>query len=173
MPDGFIVKVAFPKFEQRNYEITQSIVRLQHLDSGKTYRFETVLTEDIGAIAVTNLDNRINRIKAKAIARATTKYLATKTAADKAEEQAGNSLAGLLVQVAGNVAAVMTEQADVRHWRLLPDEVRVGRVLVPAGSFEGEIDFMNAGGQVVMSRKIKPFVTGSGEKKFITQRTLK
>jgi len=173
MPDGFIVKVAYPKFEPRNYEITRSIVHLRHLDSGKTYRFATVLMEDIGSIAVTNLDNRINRIKAKAIARATTKYLATKTAADKAEKQADSGLAGLLVQVAGNVAAVMTEQADVRHWRLLPDEIRVGRMLVPAGSFEGEIDFINAGGQVVISKKIKPFATGSGEKKFITQRTLR
>ncbi len=173
MPDGFIVKVAYPKFEQRNYEITHSIVRLQHLDSGKTYRFATVLMEDIGSIAVTSLDNRINRIKAKAVARVTTKYLATKIAANTAEEQAGSALAGLLVQVAGNIATVMTERADIRHWRLLPDEIRVGRMLVPAGSFEGEIDFMNAGGHVVMSKKITTFTAGSGEKKFITQRTLK
>ena len=172
MPDGYIAKVAYPKFEEKKYTISRGEIRLRHLDNGETYRFSTWLMEDIGSNAVINLDNRMARIKTKAITRATTKYLATKGASKMARDQGGD-LAGLLVQVAGNVAAAATEKADVRYWRMLPDEVRVGRVLVPAGMYEGEIDFVDTDGGIVLTRAIQPFTAGSGEIKFITQRTIR
>ena len=172
MPDGYIVKVAYPVFQEKNYLITHAVVELEQMDTGKKFRFSTELMEDIGAIAVLNLDNRMARIKTKAIARATTKYLATKTASKVADDQAGG-LAGLMVQIAGNIAAAVTERADVRYWRMLPDQVRVGRALVPAGLYRGEIGFVDSGGNVLFTRQINPFTAGSGEKKFITQRTMR
>jgi hypothetical protein len=113
-----------------------------------------------------NLENRINRIKVKATARATTKYLATK-ASSKAAEDKGGSMLGLLVQVAGNIASVATEQADIRHWRLLPAEIRVGRVVVPPGDYEGKIEFVHSNGGVVSSRRIERFKVQAGEKRFL------
>jgi len=127
--------------------------------------------EGISSIAVKNLENRTGRIKVKAIARATTKYLATKAASKKAKEKEGK-LAGLLVQVAGNIAGVATEQADIRHWRLLPAEIRVGKISVPPGEYKGRINFVNASGGVITSREIQRFTVEGGEKKFITYRTL-
>ncbi len=127
--------------------------------------------ENIGSIAVKNLENRIGRIKTKAIARATTKYLATKAASRRAKKE-GGGLAGLLVQVAGNVASVATEQADIRHWRLLPAEIRVGKIAVPPGEYEGRISFINASGATITSREIERFPVERGEKRFITYRTL-
>jgi hypothetical protein len=172
VPGGSIVKVAYPQFEKKNYKITRSVARLRHLDNGKTYRFSTQLVEDIGSIAILNLDNHMARIKAKAIARAATKYLIIKAASEEAKEQGGD-LVGLMVQLAGNITAALTERADVRYWRMLPDEIRIGRTLVPAGRYDGEIDFVDSGGGVVITRNIKPFLAGSGEKKFIIQRTIR
>ena len=171
MPDGYLASIAYPAFEERPYTIVRGIVYLRHADSNRRVESPTVLMEDIGLIAVRNLENRMSRIKAKAIARATSKYLATKAASKAADEQAGN-LAGVLVQVAGNIAAAVTERADVRHWRMLPDEIRVARALIPPGLYEGHIDFFDTAGEIVLSRSLAAFAVGSGEKKFFFQRTL-
>ncbi|MDY6791574.1 MAG: hypothetical protein SWH54_09920 [Thermodesulfobacteriota bacterium] len=171
LPDAYVVKIAYPKFKKRNYQIVRGVTTLKNITSGMSYEFSTILMEHIGSIAVKNLDNRTGRIKAKAIARATTKYLATK-ASSRAAKREGGALAGLLVQVAGNVASAATEQADTRHWRLLPAEIRVGKLAVPPGEYEGKINFVNASGSIISSRKIEPFTVDRGEKRFMTHRTL-
>ena len=170
-PDGYIVKIAYPKFKKKYYQIARSITTLKNLTSGVSYESSNILMEDIGSIAVTNLENRTGRIKAKAIARATTKYLATKVTSRKAKKE-GGALAGLLVQVAGNVVSAATEQADTRHWRLLPAEIRVGKIAVPPGEYDGRINFLNASGATITSREIGHFTVEEGEKRFITHRTL-
>jgi hypothetical protein len=171
MPDGYIMKMAYPRFVRKNFQISHAEVTLKNRQERPCARFPTLLMEDIGAIARTNLDNRINRIKAKAIARATTKYLASK-AAEKAATDKKGQWAGLLVKVAANVASVATEQADIRHWRLLPAEIRVGRTLIPPGDYSGEIDFVDDRGAIVGSKVIKPFSVEAGEKRFFIFRTL-
>ena len=168
MPDGYIAKIAYPEFQKKNYQIHHAEIHLRNVESGQTYQFQTDMMEDIGSIAVMNLENRLTRIKVKAIARATTKYLATKAASKVAEDQ-GGALVGLLVQVAGNVAAAATEKADLRHWRMLPAEIRVGRILVPPGQYEGEMRFVNASG-IEISKKIMGSCTvQAGEKKFLRE----
>jgi hypothetical protein len=171
LPDGYIVKVAYPKFQKRYYRIVRAVTTLKNLTSGVSYEFSTILMENIGSIAVKNLENRTGRIKVKAIARATTKYLATSASSSAAKKQ-GGALAGMLVKVTGNVASVATEQADIRHWRLLPAEIRVGKKAIPPGEYEGSINFVNASGAIISSREIEHFTVESGEKKFITYRTL-
>lgn len=171
MPDGFVVKIAYPKFVKRSYRISHGEITLMNLGSGRSYRFPTVLMEDIASIAVLNLENRINRIKAKAIARATTKYLASKGLSKVAEKE-GGKLLGFVVQVSASIASVATEQADVRQWRLLPAEIRVGRSVIPPGEYRGRIRFVGSGGSVISSREIAPFSVKKGEERFFIYRTL-
>jgi hypothetical protein len=64
-------------------------------------------------------------IAARAVARAATKYVVTKAIKDKKGEVAG--------QIA-NFGASLLERADVRSWHLLPQEVSLVRVRVPAGT---------------------------------------
>jgi hypothetical protein len=172
MPDGYVMKIAYPKFVKRGYGISHAEATLRNSETGKSYSFTTVLMEDISSIAVLNLENRITRVKAKAIARATTKYLASSVASKAVEEQHG-ALAGMLTKMATNIASVATEQADVRHWRLLPAEIRVGRGIVPAGEYSGRIQFVSAGGAVVHSKHIPTFIVGENEKRFFMYRTLR
>ncbi len=172
MPDAYVATVAYPSFEKRNYQISHGEITLNSTGSGTAHRFSTVLMEGIGSIAVMNLDNRLTRIKAKAIARATAKYAATSVAAKVAEDQ-GGFLIGLAAKIAGNIAAVATESADIRHWRLLPAEIRVGKIVVPPGEYEGRIEFVDASGTVVYSTGIQRFAVGEAEKRFFTYRTLR
>jgi hypothetical protein len=172
MPDAYAAKIAYPGFEKRSYQISRGEITLKSLTSGSSYRFSTLLMEDITSIAINNLGNRINRIKAKAIARATTKYAAAKAAEAVAENQ-GGALLGFVTKVVGNIAANATENADVRHWRLLPAEIRVGKVAVPPGEYEGQIQFVDANGGVVVSKDIEPFTVNEAGKKFFTYRTLR
>lgn len=171
MPDRYVIKIAYPKFEKKTFRIAGSKIMLKNLESGRSFRSSTLLMEDIASIAVTNLKNRIFRIKAKAIARATAKYIATAAAAREANKH-GGSLAGFLVQASGQAFGLLTEQADIRHWRLLPAEIRVGRMIIPSGKYEGEIRFVNSAGFAFSSRKISSFTVEKGEKKFLLFRTL-
>jgi len=172
MPDGYVMKIAYPKFVKRGYGISHGEVTLRNLKTGEPYSFSTVLMEDIASIAVVNLENRITRVKAKAIARATAKYLAS-AAAGKAVEERHGALAGLLTKMTANIVSVATEQADVRHWRLLPAEIRTGRIIVPAGDYSGSIRFIGGGGAVIYSKQIASFSVREREKRFFTYRTLR
>lgn len=63
-------------------------------------------------------------IAARAVARAAAKYAVTKAVTDKKGEVAGKI---------ANLGASLLERADVRSWHLLPREVALVRVRVPAG----------------------------------------
>jgi len=172
MPDGYVMKIAYPKFVKRGYGISHGEVALRNLKTGASYSFSTVLMEDIASIAVANLENRINRVKAKAIARATAKYLAS-VAAGKAVGERQGALAGMLTKMVANIASVATEQADIRHWRLLPAEIRVGRIIIPAGDYSGSLRFVGGGGALIYAKQIVPFSVRENDKKIFTYRTLR
>jgi len=78
-----------------------------------------------------------------------------------------------LTKMTANIVSVATEQADVRHWRLLPAEIRIGRIIVPAGDYSGSIRFVGAGGAEIYSKQIAPFSAREREKRFFTYRTLR
>jgi len=168
---GHVIKIAFPRYEERPCNISSSVICASSAAGKSIYRSHSALVGHIGRIAMKNLENRKARVKAKAIARATTKYLASK-AAEKAATDKKGEWAGLLVKFAANVASVATEQADIRHWRLLPAEIRVGRTLIPPGKYSGEIDFLDDRGAIVGSKVIKPFSVRAGKKRFFVFRTL-
>ncbi|MBU4414646.1 MAG: hypothetical protein KJ976_06030 [Proteobacteria bacterium] len=171
MPDNYVVKIAYPELKKRRYRISKSKIYLENLSTSCSYIFETELMEDIASIAVMNLKNRINRIKAKAIVRATTKYLAAKQAHKVAKRQGGEMLE-LLAKAATQAASWASEQVDVRHWRLLPAEIRVGRMLIPPGEYKGRIDFVDPNRTVVISKQIQNFTITKREKKFFMFRTV-
>ncbi|HUU39769.1 MAG TPA: hypothetical protein VMW42_02395 [Desulfatiglandales bacterium] len=171
MPDGYLFTIAYPKFVKKSYRIDRGEITLRDKAFGKSYSFPTVLMDDIASIAVENLDNRINRIKAKAIARATIKYLASREAG-KAAEKEGGALLGWVVKTTANIASIATEQADIRQWRLLPAEIRVGRAMIPQGEYSGRIDFVSSGGAVVSSREVLPFSVKKRGKRYFIYRTL-
>jgi hypothetical protein len=141
IPDGsggiYILRVAFPKFVPRPTGLSGADVRV--VDEGRVAASQpTFLVEDITAIAQKDLADRIGRISAKAIARAATKYAASRAAEHAMNQQHGNG-SGAIVGLLGNIYSMTTEQADTRSWRTLPGAIRMARVLVPPGKYTVEI----------------------------------
>lgn len=165
MPDGNLIKVAFPRYKPNFYLITGSRVRI---DGERATTLEPA--QPIGAIAVQNLDNRKGRIAVKAIARATTKYLASRALQREAGKRSEG--AALLAWVAGTVFSEISEQADLRSWETLPDRVLIGRVLLPAGRHAIEVELTTSAGATVATRDLGEVELRAGQTRFFILHTL-
>lgn len=155
MPDGNIFRIAFPMYRRRSYLIHGSQIRV---DGAVMTRLEQGMP--LGAIAIKNLDNRKGRITAKAIARATTKYLASRALQRAAGDDVGRQL---IAWVAGNVYTAATEQADLRSWQTLPDQILVGRVLLAPGKHRLQVEFTTGGAGVVSTQELGEIELQAGE----------
>jgi len=165
------VSVAFPKYVDRPYEIVHMMPRA----SGALEISAPELVEDIGAIAVKDLADRIVRIRTKAIARAAVKYSIQK-GAEMAARQVGGDYGNLLAAataLAGNIARYASEQADKRVWSTLPDQIWMSSIVLPEGAHDLTIDFVNAEQVVVESHSFPEIQVSAGSRQFITVRTVK
>lgn len=165
---SYLMKIAFPKFHPRSNIIGHARVVLTG-SKGVYFKDRTFEVEDIEAIAIKNLNDRIGRIQAKAIARASAKYLATAVAENQAKEQ-GGELAGLLVGLAGNVAAAATETIDQRSWRSLPATIHLSRMSVPPGTYNVTIEYYHKSGRKLETRAMGTIRVRSGKKTFLKSR---
>jgi hypothetical protein len=133
------ITVAFPQHVQDPFAIARSEIEV----AGR--RAQTLLVEDISAIAKKALDDRMEIIRSRAIARAAIKYVLAKIAEDEVKKHAGlgwGFLAGLTARAAG--AAL--EVADTRCWSTLPAQIRMARVRAPAGTQTVGVRYLSATG---------------------------
>ncbi len=171
VPDGkggiYFLRIALPKFVLQPNELEHVVVKL--FDSGGIVTSqEMFLAEDIAAIAVKDLNDRIGRITAKAIARATTKYLASLEVRKKVKD---DPVADLLVKLGTNIYTVASEQSDKRSWRTLPAQIRISRLAVQPGSYTLVAEYYAASRRLLM-KKLYPVTLSAGEKAFLSNRYL-
>jgi len=160
----YVIKVAFPHF--REWPPAVDTVRAA-LPDGKVADSEVF--EPVADIAIQNLRQRIGAITAKAIARATAKYIAASQTrkALKTNDQGVNLLVGL----ATNIYTHAPEQADTRSWLTLPNRFHVIRLPLAAGTNTLELRIALRGGEI---RSVSlPVEVKEGQKKvipvFVTQ----
>jgi len=108
---------------------------------GKQEQLETV--ENIDGLARAALDKDLPLITARAIARAVVKKKSEKKAGE------GDSPYSGLAQLAMLVVNTATEIADTRGWNTLPQEVQLGRVMLPEGRYQVSLDVLGRQGRVV------------------------
>ncbi len=125
----YILKVAFPVIRAHHPAIGN--VRCQNKNGDIS---EGVVVQPFQEIAIQNLNQRIGGITAKAIARAVAKYIAAVQARRAARSQGEG--AALLVALATNVYSVVSEQADTRSWRTLPNRFWIMRMPLTPGRHE-------------------------------------
>jgi hypothetical protein len=169
-PDGQVVKVAFPSYEKIPGRIAGA--RLHALPELGKQQFvaDFSVGEPIGGIAIENLQNRRVRIYAKTLARVTAKYLAVRKAQREAADQFGG-WAGLLTKVTGDILIFMSEQADLRSWRTLPEEILISKVTVPPGSYQIWAECLDASGGFVEKVEFGRRELKAGEKILMQFRT--
>jgi hypothetical protein len=166
-----IVSVAFPRFVDRPYAIERMVARAE----AALEVTAPELVEDIGAIAKKDLADRIARVRAKAIARAAIKYALQKAAEQAAQEASGDygQLLEAATQITGNFARFASEQADKRVWSTLPDEIWMSAVVLPAGSHDIELEFLDRGRNVVEKRVIPGVEVAAGRRRYLIVRTVR
>lgn len=156
-----VVKVAFPKYVARPYNIRTSIITALCTEDRSGARASSVLAENIGRIAIKNLANRKGRVIGKAMARAAIK------AAGVAALSREHEMLGLLA----NIAAIATEVADLRCWQTLPAEIRIAKLMVRPGSYRVTADCVGAGRGIVQRVDLESYKLEAGQKKFMVFQT--
>jgi len=94
------------------------------------YESELALAEDIGRIALKNLDDKRTRIMAKTLARAVAKQVLIDSLSRHNDPNTEMAL-----KTALNIANLFLERADTRSWRTLPGKIYMTRVFVPPGEY--------------------------------------
>jgi hypothetical protein len=170
MPDGYILRIALPKFVAVPSQVSYAEV---HANGAAAH---TELAEPITAIVLKNFEHRLPAIKLRAIARAAVKYIATKAAEKVAgggdNASSGRKLAGALVGLAGNVAAAVSENADTRSWTTLPAGIGVARFWLPAGQHQIQITYHGSSGAQIGKVLSIPVELRPGERRIVSVRSL-
>jgi hypothetical protein len=122
---------------------------------------ETVLAEDVSAVARLTFEEGQGTRLLKTIARAIAKYALTKQAKKQGEA------AGFLA----NVFAAATERADTRSWTLLPDRIHLARMRLPAGVHSVVVEVLDGDGAVAQTATFQRVEIRAGETTVITHRT--
>ncbi len=166
---GQLVRIALPKYVSQKSNVG-------HVSVGVTgpvsFSMQSVLVEDITAIAQRNLEDTITPIRIKAITRATIKALQVKKISKRAEEQV-EGLGGFLLGKAVEAAVAITEVADKRSWRTLPDEIHLTRMVVPPGTYQVTSQFISRQGvQAIDALPPQAVSVKAGEKRFVVVRTI-
>ncbi len=174
VPDGnggiYIARVGFPKFISRPSQVEFIEVTFRQEEAVFSQRLD--LLEDITAIAKKNLEDHVARISSKAIARAASKYLVTRTAKNQAKKKGGEqaeALAGFL----GNLYSVVSEESDKRSWQTLPGEIHLARISLPEGEWEAHIRYYGPQGNLIEERRFPGLRVRKGEKRFLIDQTLR
>lgn len=117
--DGLLV-ISVPAYEFHDPWVAG--LRLIEETSGVSVRTEII--ESVSEVAVENMEDRLAWMAAKSVARGLLKRELT--------QQLGDDHGGI-GRLIGDLFAVITERADVRGWRTLPDNWQACRLFVPPG----------------------------------------
>lgn len=147
------IRIAIPTYPLPPAYVNQ--IRLQVAD--RQQMLEPV--ENIDGLARAALEADIGGITARALARAVVKK--------KMEKEAGDRQGGL-AQLAMLVMNTASEIADTRCWNTLPQEIHLGRMYLPEGSYQLKLDVIGQSRTVVDSYNI-PVTIKAGRKTIISE----
>lgn len=120
-----------------------------------------VLVADVENIAIETFDAQRPIILVRTLVRAVTKYLLYR----KANKE--NEALGILV----NLAGVVTEQADTRSWKTLPNQIFMVRMPLPAGTHTLNLSFLNANRRVSWRESVPDVKINPNRITFLNYRT--
>ena len=120
-----------------------------------------VLVTDVENIAIETFNAQRPMILLRTLLRAVGKYLIFR----KADKE--NEALGLLV----NLAGVVTEQADTRSWKTLPNQIFMVRMSLPAGTHTLNLSFLNANRRVSRRESVPDVKINPNRITFLNYRT--
>ncbi len=161
--------VAFPKFIPSDNKVRYAVVNVYDEKNTKVVSQKTYLVEDIETIAIKNLEDRIAKIKIKAIARATIKYALSRELTAKLTEKSDENTKWLVKKLVQTVSAAV-EQADKRSWRTLPKEIQMAVFKLKPATYNFEILFYDKNNNLIHKKVYNNIKISSDKKTFLISR---
>lgn len=152
----YLLRVAIPTIGSHRPRFAGIKVALEKQEPARG-----VLVEDVENIAIETFNAQRPIILIRTLGRALLKYLGTR----KARKE--NEVFGALV----NLAGVLTEQADTRSWRTLPNQIFMVRMLLPAGTHTLNLSFLDANGRACGSQSVPDVKIHPNQIFFLNHRT--
>jgi hypothetical protein len=147
--------LAVPKFSKRSVPVARVVL------SSDASSATSEMVEDVNDIGEKSFSDRLPLIIARGVARMVVKNVASQEAKKKA---GGNPLFNLVADVAVNVS----ERADTRSWSLIPGNILMARLPLPAGKHDVTATYYDASGNVVGTREFKGVEVKKGQKAFVS-----
>lgn len=146
---GDIIRIKFPRFRQRTSLIQSA--RLRVVDGPV---IDTELISDLTALSRVCLEDKLARIKTRAVMRALGKH-AIAAAAEHQVAKKNSGLEGAAVGWLLKIAANASERADTRSIQEMPAAIHAARITLPPGLYAAEIEYLAATGTVAHREPIQ------------------
>lgn len=148
--------LAVPKFVKRSVPVARVV-----LSSGSSSATSEVV-EDINDIAEKSFNDRMPLIMARGVARLVAKNVASKAAKDKM----GGGIPGF--GLISDIAVNASERADTRTWSLIPGNILMARLSLPAGKHDVTATYYSTNGVVLGTREFKDVEVKASRKAFVS-----
>ncbi len=171
---GRVIRLALPRFVRRPSGVayTEAVI----LGGESRYTSRSALMEDVTAIAVKDLEDRLLRTTVKAVARAAWKYALAEAVQrgvrNSVQDKEAGAVAGAIAGAVAHIFAISTEESDKRSWATLPDRIHVGRLRVPPGTYDVELRHIGLSGGVVERQVLRGVTVPEQGTRFVTARVL-
>ncbi len=150
-----MISLAVPRFVRRPIPVDHVVL------SAGAFSATSEEVEDVNGIAEKSFNDRLPVIIARGVARMAVKLAAE---AEVNKKEADNPM----VSIFTNIAANASERADTRSWTLLPGNILMARLSLPAGKHDVTATYYDGGGNVLGSRDFKDVEVKPGQKSFVS-----
>ncbi|RFA30062.1 hypothetical protein CAI21_07590 [Alkalilimnicola ehrlichii] len=149
---GQLYRVALPALRRRPPTVASFSVHAGELQS------QGEAAEWVYQLADSALERQLPGLTARAL----TRNVARHNAAKRAREE--NPFLGFLV----NLGGALSEQADVRSWRTLPDNIQIARLRLAPGSHTLTVKLWDSAGRLVEEREIASLNLDEGDLRVVS-----
>jgi len=169
LPDGYIIQVAFPRYQAQRYVIRGSILAARNKKE-EIFKTRSELGEDISAIAIQNLANRKVRVIAKAVISSAGKYLIEKNQEQGIRKRQGKNTAESF-KILSSLYNIFSSRADTRCWQTLPAQIRVARLLLEPGEYSLAVNNLDSEDKFINEINLGKCNLSAGERRFFIIRS--
>ena len=165
LPNGYVTQVAFPHYVRRPASGGSSAVFARNARGEDFSGGAAECCEDIGAIAIKNLEDRKVRTIAKAAVKAGVKLAVEMKQEDSVYKHNGPGGAALY-RLLADFYNVTTNRADLRSWQTIPGKIMVTRLVLDPGEYSLRFEARDGYGNVLRRKDLGPAVLRGADKKF-------
>jgi uncharacterized protein len=161
--DGaYVMKMAWPSFRLES----NGADRIRVVGGGVSS--DAVPVQDVSAEIIRDFEAQRLMMITRTVSRGVFKYVGSNRLQQWAAEK--NYYLGELVGIFANAGANALERADTRSWSLLPDQLAMARMRLPAGEHELRAEVLDARGEVVAVHALGRVNVAEGNSQLVTHR---